>query len=116
MVADLLMIRTDENGACELVNVELKSQRTTETHRQTRGFWQFMGPSQVILWREFVDVVLEGANRTWKTDSESRGIVIWPNAVKPSKSTAELIARYRSKENIETICYSGPNYSLALGS
>ncbi|OSJ13744.1 hypothetical protein BST63_18895 [Bradyrhizobium canariense] len=112
VVADLLMIRSDENGDSELVNVELKSQRTTETHGQTQKFWQFMGPSQVALWREFVDVMLEGPDRTWKANSKSRGIVIWPNAVRPSKSTSELIARYKSEESIDTICYSGPNYSL----
>lgn len=112
VVADLLMIRTDESGDSELVNVELKSQRTTETHGQTQEFWQFMGPSQIALWREFVDVMMGGPKRSWKTDSRSRGIVIWPRAVKPSKSTAELIARYKSEENIDTICYAGPNYSF----
>jgi len=113
VVADLLMIRTDENGDSELVNVELKSQRTTQTHDQTRTFWQFMGANEVTLWREFADVMLGGPKRNWKTASMSRGIVVWPASTNPSKTTAQAIARYKSEENIDTICYSGPQYGFA---
>lgn len=112
VVADLLVVRLDSNGESELVNVELKSERTTKTHGQIETFWDFMGPDQFALWRELADTMLGGNKRRWKELGDTKGIVIWPGASKnskPSERTAQLLAGYKSK-GIDTIGYFGPPY------
>ncbi|WP_164938049.1 hypothetical protein [Bradyrhizobium guangxiense] len=112
IVADMLLMRKSSKGDCEIVNVELKSNRSTETHSQILKFWQFMGPDQFNLWREFAETMLDTGPDRWKDVNGSRGIVIWPGALsqsRPNERTAKLVSQYRSK-GIETICYSGAEY------
>ena len=112
VVADLLVVRVNRSGESEIVNVELKSERTTRTHGQIETFWTFMGPSQVAIWHEFVDFIIGGNNRRWKARDGNKGIVIWPGLKDGSKMldrTAQLMASYKS-DGIDTICYFGPNY------
>jgi hypothetical protein len=112
VVADMLLIRVNSQGESEIVNVELKSKRTAETHGQIHKFWHFMGPDQVKLWREFAEVMLGGNKPRWKEVGGSRGLVIWPEVSeqsKPNERTIRLMSEYKSK-GIDTICYSGPKY------
>lgn len=115
VVADLLVLRLDgRTGESELVNVELKSERSTETHRQIKASWGFIGPDERNLWHELADTMLGGERRTWKKADGNRGIVIWPRrkAATPSAQTAKLMTTdYRG---IETIGYSGPPYGFEL--
>ncbi len=114
IVADLLLVRVNGQGESEIVNVELKSQRSAETHGQILKFWKFMEPNQLELWQALADIVLGGDKPRWKERGENRGIVIWPGMkkeTKPVERTMRLMAEYRSK-GIDTICYSGPEYSF----
>lgn len=115
VVADLLVVREDKkNGECEIVNVELKSQRTTETHEQIQTFWDFMGPSEIQLWRKFAETMLEGKQLRWKQNNGRKGIVIWPGPLsesRPNPRTVEMITKLRA-EGVDTICYSGPIYNF----
>lgn len=111
VVADLLVVRVNQGGESELVNIELKSERTTKTHDQIEIFWKFMGPNEFPLWCEFAETMLGRIELPWKAPVESRGIVIWPSSSKPSERTARLMTDYKTK-GIDTICYSGPHYSF----
>jgi hypothetical protein len=113
VVADLLLVRTNGLGESELVNVELKSERTTKTHGQIKAFWSFIGPNQYALWREFAEVMLE-KKLHWRELGKTNGLVIWPCPLKNSKSsesTARLMAGYKA-DGIDTICYFGPHYGF----
>jgi len=91
VVADLLVVRVNRSGESAIVNVELKSERTTKTHGQIETFWTVMGPSEVVLWHEFVDTIIGGNNRRWKTLDGNKGIVIWPASRMARKGwTAQL--------------------------
>ncbi|MBI5318864.1 hypothetical protein [Bradyrhizobium sp.] len=113
VVADLLLVRTNGLDESELVNVELKSERTTRTHSQIKAFWRFIEPKQYALWREFAEVMLEKKLR-WKELGKTKGLVIWPGLSRSSKSsdsTARLMAGYKT-DGIDTICYFGPPYGF----
>ena len=113
LVADLLMVSEDDRGEIEFVNVELKSQRTTETHIQAERFGKFIQePDRSALWRDFAETMLGGKKRRWKEPGECRGLVIWPSGsdgASPRASTVDLVNQYRV-QGIDTICYSGPEY------
>lgn len=116
MVADMLLMRKSSEGDCEIVNVELKSSRRTETHGQILKFWQFMGPAQINIWHEFAEAMLDTGPERWRDVNGSRGFVIWPGAPsqsRPNERTTELISEYRS-QGIETICYSGAEYVFQI--
>jgi hypothetical protein len=79
LVADLLLVREDSLGELEFVNVELKSQRTTETHIQTKNVSRFIQePDRVALWRDFAKTMLPRKTCRWKEPGECRGLVVWP--------------------------------------
>lgn len=115
IVADLLLVREDGLGESEFVNVELKFQRTTETHKQVEEFWRGFGePERIALWRNFAETMLGGRKRRWKETAKRRGLVIWPSGsdrVAPRESTVRLVNDYKAR-GIDTLCYSGPEYSL----
>ncbi|WJR76063.1 hypothetical protein [Bradyrhizobium sp. NP1] len=114
VVADLLLVRVDGNGESELVNVELKSERTSETHGQIKEFWPFMGPDHLALWRKFAETMLRGKELRWKEASQPRGLVIWParpEGAAPLKSTVRLISEHKDL-GIDTIGYFGPEYGF----
>lgn len=111
-VADLLLIRTNDQGESEIVNVELKSQRSTETFKQIDNFWEFMGEGQRKRWREFIGIMLGGSELRWKEVDARRGIVVWPAPVSSSsKRTKELLSK-RKANGIDTICYTDPLYEF----
>jgi hypothetical protein len=115
VVADLLLVREDALGESEFVNVELKSQRTTETHKQVVEFSAFIQePDRIALWREFAETMVGGKKRRWKEPGGCGGLVIWPSRSDPSTSrgsTLQLIKQYKL-QGIDTICYSGSQYSF----
>ena len=113
VVADLLLIRTNGQGESEIVNAELKSQRSTETFEQIDHFWKFMGKDQLNLWREFIGIMLGNDELRWKDVNAPRGIVVWPAPLgSASKQTRELVAKHKAND-IATICYNGPLYEFA---
>jgi hypothetical protein len=115
----LLLVREDGLGQSEFVNVELKYQRTTRTHKQVVDFWRsFRDPEGIALWREFAETMLGRKKRSWKEVDEDvgRGLVIWPSASNPAApldSTTRRLNCYRAK-GIDTICYSGPASDFKL--
>ena len=112
VVADLLLIRTNDQGESEIVNAELKSERSTETFKQIDDFWRFMGDDQRKRWREFIGIMLDRSDLRWKDVNAPKGIVIWPAPSGASrKQTGELV-KDRKKDGIETICYTGPLYEF----
>lgn len=112
VVADLLLIRTNGQGESEIVNAELKSQRSTETFKQIDDFWKFMGEDQWKRWREFIGTMLGDGELRWKDVNAPCGIVIWPAPLgSSSQQTRELVSE-RKKDGIETICYTGPLYQF----
>ena len=115
LVADLLLVREDGLGEIEFVNVELKSQRTTETHIQAKNFSRFIQePDRVALWRGFAETMLPRKKWRWKEPGERRGLVIWPcgsDPASPRGRTVDLVNQYKAL-GIDTICYFGPEYKF----
>ncbi len=113
LVADLLLVREDSRGELEFVNVELKSQRTTETHIQAKNFSRFIQePDRVALWRDFAETMLPKKTCLWKEPGECKGLVVWPfgsGVASPRGRTIDLLNQYKA-EGIDTICYAGPEY------
>jgi hypothetical protein len=113
LVADLLLVREDGLGELEFVNVELKSQRTTETHIQAKNFSRFIQkPDRVALWRDFAETMLPKKTCRWKEPGQCRGLVVWPfgsGATSSRGRTVDLLNQYKA-EGIDTICYAGPEY------
>lgn len=112
VVADLLLIRTNAQGESEIVNAELKSQRSLATFKQIDNFWNFIGGDQLKAWRKFIGIMLGESEIRWKSVNSRRGMVVWPAPVKSaSKETKAFIAE-RKAADIDTICYTGPPYAL----
>jgi hypothetical protein len=112
VVADLLLIRTNDQGESEIVNAELKSQRSTETFKQIDDFWKFMGEDQRKRWREFIGTMLGDSELRWKDVNAPCGIVIWPAPLGASSQQTRELVNARKKDGIETICYTGPLYEF----
>jgi hypothetical protein len=113
LVADLLFVREDGRGELEFVNVELKSQRSTETHDQAKDFSSFVKePGWVALWRNFAVTMLDRKECLWKEAGGCRGLVVWPygsDQASPRGRTVDLVNQYKA-QGIGTICYAGPEY------
>jgi hypothetical protein len=111
-VADILLVRQMPDGAAQLVNVELKSNRSMKTFSQVTTFRSNDRALQIQL-QKFADI-MTGQNFEWSESAEPRGIVIWlglqPGQAAP-KRTLEKIAQFK-REGIDTIGYR--QYVLAL--
>lgn len=95
------------------MNVELKSQRSTETHDQAKDFSSFVKePGWVALWRNFAVTMLDRKECLWKEAGGCRGLVVWPygsDQASPRGRTVDLVNQYKA-QGIGTICYAGPEY------
>jgi hypothetical protein len=115
IVADLLLMRESPAGEVDLVNVELKSKRTTDTFKQVVAFRRNIESAGLQeLWREFAELMRGGGKRRWKSMREVTGIVVWPSSSETGNvrsATATLVAGCR-EQGVQTLCYSEPHYQL----
>ena len=80
IIADLLLVREDDQGLAQFVNVELKSKRTTDTFTQVLNFRPLIEHSELKkVWRQFAQT-MTGKVFNWEDASNTHGLVIWPKA------------------------------------
>lgn len=97
LVADLLLVRVDDDGFASLVNAELKSERSMQTFRQVISFRAALDDSTLLRgWKTFADV-MTGKSFQWHPSRETQGIVIWP-AVGKDKDPKKARANGKRKE------------------
>ena len=80
LVPDLLLVKEDNQGRAQLVNVELKSKRTRDTFDQAMDFRQLLEhPELSGHWRQFAQS-MTGKAFNWDESIITRALVIWPKA------------------------------------
>ena len=101
IIGDLLLVREDDQGRAQFVNVELKSKRTTDTFTQVLNFRRLIEhPKLQKDWRQFAQT-MTGKVFNWEESSNTHGLVIWPLASGQSRF-AKRGTRY---ERIDLIGY-----------
>lgn len=88
-VADMLSVRVDSKNLAQLVNVELKYQRSMDTFRQVIKFREVLENSKLrSAWQQFAEI-MTGRTFQWRpSQDKSYGLVIWPMADNPSRALA----------------------------
>ena len=115
-VADMLLVKEFADGLAELVNAELKYERSTKTFKQVEAFRTVLERDDLtILWRKFAET-MTGKRFKWDEDLRSTGLVIWPGLAEGKVAPKSTVERLRAeKQNrIDTLGYYGPPFSLAL--
>jgi hypothetical protein len=112
VVADLLLVRVDDDGLASLVNVEIKSERSMETFRQVISFRKALeDPELQADWKRFAEVMI-GKNFQWHPSQETHGVVIWP-AVGKNPTRALAREKRRDYARLDVVGYQEiPNYAL----
>ncbi|MDR3413471.1 MAG: hypothetical protein P4L87_21370 [Formivibrio sp.] len=88
-VADMLLVRVDNKNLAQLVNVELKYQRSMDTFRQVIKFREVLeNPRLRRAWQHFAEI-MTGRTFQWHLPQKNTyGLVIWPTADNPSRALA----------------------------
>ena len=88
-VADMLLVRVDSKNLAQLVNVELKYQRSMDTFKQVIKFREVLENSKLRpAWQQFAEI-MTGRTFQWPPSQEkTNGLVIWPMADSPSRALA----------------------------
>jgi hypothetical protein len=115
-VADMLLVKEAENGHAEFVNTELKYTRSMSTFIQVETFRAVLTRGDLtVLWRELAET-MTGRQFNWDDSSQSSGLVIWPSLPGDKITPRVTIEKLRTQDRINTLAYSGPQFSLALES
>lgn len=99
LVADLLLVRVDDEELASLVNVELKSVRSMETFRQVLSFRGVLeNPALSEEWKIFAER-MTGKSFRWRPARKTRGVVIWPALTSTvNKAPGKALANTKRKD------------------
>lgn len=87
-VADMLLVQVDGDNLAQLVNVELKYNRSMETFAQVETFREVLEKSELHgAWQRFSEI-MTGQTFQWRPVQETSGMVIWPRANDPLAARA----------------------------
>lgn len=88
-VADMLLVRVDSENLAQLVNVELKYDRSMKTFEQVKTFREILENSELhAAWQRFAEI-MTGQSFRWRPSQEKTyGLVVWPKTNDLSKALA----------------------------
>jgi hypothetical protein len=93
-VADMLLVRVDSNNLAQLVNVELKYNRSMNTFRQVETFREVLENFELYAaWQRFSEIMTGQSFRWRPLQEKTHGLVIWPKSNNPLTARAN---KYRS--------------------
>jgi hypothetical protein len=88
-VADMLLVRVDSNNLAQLVNVELKYNRSMNTFRQVETFREVLENSELYArWQRFSEIMTGQSFRWRPLQEKTYGLVIWPKSNDPLTARA----------------------------
>jgi hypothetical protein len=94
LLADMLLVKEDEQGSAQLVNVELKSIRAGEVFGQADDFRPVLEGEFSKDWQRFAEV-MSGRSFRWSAQAQTTSIVIWPRSRDPARAkTRELLTSH----------------------
>jgi predicted DNA-binding ribbon-helix-helix protein len=88
-VADMLLVRVDSDNLAQLVNVELKYDRSMKTFEQVKTFRKVLENLELYAaWQRFSEVMTGQSFRWRPLQEKTYGLVIWPKANDPLTARA----------------------------
>jgi hypothetical protein len=115
IVADMLLVKENAEGAAQLVSVELKSLRTMDTFTQVEKFRLLLERDDLKAhWQAFAETMLTRQFR-WHEPWASHGVVVWPalrSGVSARESTQRRISAYSGLDVIGYV--NGSPYTFQM--
>jgi hypothetical protein len=88
-VADMLLVRVDSDNLAQLVNVELKYNRSMKTFDQVQTFRKILENLELYeAWQRFSEIMTGQSFRWRPLQEKTYGLVIWPKANDPLTALA----------------------------
>jgi hypothetical protein len=118
ILADLLVVKEDEQGLARLVNAELKSDRNGKVFKQADDFRPVLQGELCTAWQHFAEVMI-GKKFRWSVQAQTTSLVIWPRSKDPARAkSSELFRNYPDVEalgyeRIEGIEGTKPTFTFA---